>query len=93
MDTNISKMSMKKKDKDKLTLPKGAKEVSRKVDVSVEEIENGYLICKEICIEYSMPDRSYTDCKYCTKKYYSEECPTIEVDSKNKELADLFESE
>lgn len=87
---SLGNISMKHKEKEKLVLPKGAKEIKRTVDVTVEEIENGYLITKRIELQYQMPEKSYTDYTSCCKKYYSLTCP-IKVNNKNKELADLFD--
>jgi len=87
--TNTS-IRMKEKSDSKIVLPKGAKILKKTHEISVQEIENGYLIEKETSVEYSTPPSSYTDYKRFTKRWYSKECP-IEVETKDKELADLFE--
>jgi len=68
-------------------LPKGAKILKKSVRVSVEEIENGFLICKSYDVNYQVKDQK--DYMYFTKKIFSETNPLkIEED---KMLADLFE--
>lgn len=90
MDTPKQNIKMTTKKNNKLVLPKGATELSKSVDIDVEEIENGYLLTKRTEVKYQMPDKGYSDYTSCSKKYYSKECP-IKTDNKNKELADLFE--
>lgn len=83
--------SIKFKEKDKNSLPAGAKIISKETSVDVEEIENGYLISKRVEIKYQMTGKDYTDWKYCNYKYYSKDNPIKLQDNKNKELADLFD--
>ena len=55
------------------TIPKGAKILSKDVSITVEEIENGFLICKSTEVKYEYEKR--TDYSYHTKKYYSKDNP------------------
>jgi len=89
MDDNITRVSKTTKDKEK-TLPEGAKVINTTTEVRVEEIENGYIISKEIRTEYKVKGKDYSDYLYDTKKYYSEEDP-LEINITDKTLADAFE--
>lgn len=83
--------SYKIKSKEQPKLPKGAKVIKKTSNINIEEIENGYLLCKSVDIEYSTGEGKdqRTQWMYYTKKYFSKECPikmTVE-----KELAEAFE--
>lgn len=85
----LSRATFKKKEID--NIPKGAKILSKDVSITVEEIENGFLVSKSIEVKYSIEKR--TDWSYITKKYFSKENP-LEIDMENfgeKTLADNFE--
>lgn len=85
----LSRASFKKKEVD--NIPKGAKTLSKDVSISVEEIENGFLVSKTIEVKYSVDNR--TDYSYITKKYFSKENP-LEIDMEKfgeKSLADNFD--
>ena len=73
------------KQKEVNNLPKGAKILSKDVYVTVEEIENGYLVCKSTEVKYEYEKR--TDYSYNTKKYYSKENP-LDINLDNLSLAD-----
>lgn len=84
----LTKASFKSKEVD--TIPKGAKILSKDVSITVEEIENGFLIIKSTEIKYQYDKR--TDWSYHTKKYFSKENP-LEIDMEKiseKSLADNF---
>lgn len=72
------------------SMPKGAKILSKDVNISVEEIENGFLVCKNIEVKYEFEKR--TNYIYHTKKYFSKENPlSINLkDIEGKKLADNF---
>lgn len=73
--------------KETTKVPKGAKILKKSVRVSVEEIENGFLIVKSYDITYELKERK--DYLYFSKKTFSETNPLkIEED---KMLADLFD--
>ena len=78
----ISK-SMKREPK---KLPKGAKVLEKDTDVSVREIENGFIVSKSVNIRFQLDDNIEYD--YYTKEYYSETDPLKITD---KSLADIFE--
>lgn len=85
----LSRATFKKKEID--NIPKGAKILSKDVSITVEEIENGFLVSKSIEVKYSVDKR--TDYTYITKKYFSKENP-LEIDMETfeeKSLADNFE--
>lgn len=73
--------------KEKAKLPKGAVEIKRDVRVTVEEIENGFIVKKTYDIKYSLGKN--TDYLYYTKKVYSETNP-IQI-KEDKMLADYFD--
>jgi hypothetical protein len=62
--------------KKEFTLPKGAKIISKECRISVEEIENGFLLRKSYDIRYSL--EGDTNYEYFTKVWFSEENP-IEI--------------
>ena len=76
------------KQKEVNNLPKGAKILSKDVSVTVEEIENGYLVCKSTEVKYEYEKR--TDYSYNTKKYYSKENP-LDINLDNLSLADKID--
>jgi hypothetical protein len=78
-----------KKSKESNPLPEGAKVVSTSVRVEVEEIENGFLITKNIETKYKKKGAEYHDWHNETRKYYSEDDP-LSIDTEDKALADLF---
>ena len=87
---DLTRASFKTKEID--TIPVGATILSKDTSLNVEEIENGFLICKNVEVKYEYDKR--TDYSYHTKKYFSETNPLkIDMDSMtggNEELADKF---
>jgi hypothetical protein len=86
-------VSITKHNKEQKTLPKGAIVLSKSITTRVEEIENGYLICKNIEYKYETGtgDAKRTDWMYITKRWYTKEDPLeIKLNSKDKALADSF---
>ena len=79
----LTRATFKQKEVD--SLPKGAKILSKDVSVTVEEIENGYLVCKSTEVKYEYEKR--TNYSYNTKKYYSKENP-LDINLDNLSLAD-----
>ena len=79
----LTNASFKTKEID--SIPSGAKILKKDTSVSVEEIENGYLICKNIEVKYEWDKR--TDYSYTTKKYFSKENP-LEFNLDGISLAD-----
>lgn len=85
----LTRATFKSKEVD--TIPKGAKILSKDVSITVEEIENGFLVCKSTEVKYEYDKR--TDYSYHTKKYFSKDNP-LEIDLSSigeKSLADNFE--
>lgn len=82
-------------DNNKEKIPEGAIILKKDVTVNVEEIENGFIICKNYDVKYMMKGKDgdgNTNYAYYTEKYYSEDNPlTINTDDKN--LADLFDED
>ncbi len=74
-------------------MPKGATIIKKDVSITVEEIENGFLIKKSFDIKYSLGESNDTSYEYITKKWYSEDNPlSIEVDEdEGLSLADKFD--
>lgn len=88
---DLTRATFKKKEID--TIPVGAKILSKDVTMNVEEIENGYLLCKCIEIKYEYDKR--TDYSYTTKKWFSTENPIsintdAILDNDSDELIDKF---
>lgn len=79
------------KGKEKNQLPEGAEIIKKDVSLTVEEIENGYLIVKSYDIRYKLKDTIHYE--YVTKKWYTKNNPmTIDLKAvKEKPLADKFE--
>jgi len=84
----LTRATFKQKEID--NIPKGAKILSKDVSITVEEIENGYLVSKSIDIKYEYDKKN--DYSYITKKYFAKENP-LELDMEkisDKSLADNF---
>ena len=73
----LTRATFKSKEVD--TIPDKAKILSKDVSLSVEEIENGFLISKNTEIKYQFDGR--TDYSYNTKKWFSVDNP-LEIDEK-----------
>ena len=87
----LTRATFKQKEVD--NIPKDAKILSKDVSITVEEIENGFLICKTTDIKKQKKDKDYTDYSYVTKKYFAKENP-LKIDMEkisDKTLADNFE--
>lgn len=82
MDLKVTSESSKGKG-----IPEGAEILKKDTRVSVEEIENGFIVCKTSDIKYQIEER--TDWAYITKKYYSKKNP-LEIKINNKSLSDDF---
>ena len=72
----LSRASFKSKEVD--NIPKGAKILSKDVSITVEEIENGFLICKSSDVKYEGKNGN-TEYSYNTKKYFAKENP-LDID-------------
>ncbi len=84
----LSRATFKQKEVD--NIPKNAKILSKEVSVTIEEIENGFLVSKSTDIKYEVDKR--TEYCYHTKKYFAKENP-LDIDMtkiEDKTLADNF---
>lgn len=87
----LTRATFKQKEVD--NIPKGAKILSKDVSITVEEIENGFLVSKSTEVKYEHEKR--TDWSYITKKFYAKENP-LEIDMEgldDKTLASNFSEE
>ena len=73
--------------KDKAKLPEGAEVIKKNVNITVKEIENGYIVRKNYDIKYVLGDE--TDYLYYSKEVYAEENP-IKIEE-DKMLAEYFD--
>lgn len=71
----LTRATFKQKEVD--SIPSGAKILSKDVSVTVEEIENGFLVSKSTEVKYENDKR--TDYSYNTKKFFSKDNP-LELD-------------
>jgi len=67
-------------------IPKGAKILSQNTTLTVEEIENGFLISKNTETRFQLNKRN--DYTYNTKKWFAKENP-LEIDMKEVEKKSL----
>lgn len=85
----MSSIAIKSKEKNRV--PKGAEIIRKSVNVSIEEIENGFLIVKSYDVEYRAKNSDKTDYVYYSQKMYTKENPLKEeVKESPKFLADIF---
>jgi hypothetical protein len=73
-------------DKENKTLPKGAEIVKKRCDISIREIENGFLMRKSYDIKYTLDGQN--DYLYYTEETYYKADPT--APKEKMMLADLF---
>ena len=73
-------------------LPEGATIIKKSSNVSVEEIENGFILRKSYDIQWCTAEApGDTKYDYFTKKWYSKENPIKITMPKEKSLADKLE--
>lgn len=86
------KISQAKFDKKEIVkLPSGAEIITKDQDISVKEIENGFIISVRTEIKYKAKGKDYTDYLYYTKDWYSKDNPiTVDVKMVEKSIADLL---
>ena len=87
MEEKLSMEEVSFKSKEKNSLPKGAIVKRKDVRITVEEIENGFIVSKSFDISYTIGDKN--DYLYYTKKAYFKENP-IKIED-NKMLAEYFD--
>lgn len=92
MENSLTRASFRGKETFKL--PVGAKIISKEVTVDVEEIENGFLVCKRTEFKYQAKGKDYNDWGSITKKFFSKENPlTLDEDlmeDSKESIADKF---
>jgi hypothetical protein len=71
-------------------LPQGAKVLSVETRVSVREISNGFIVCKDTETKYQMKGKEYHDWMNHKVEVYSKTDP-LEIKINGKSLADSFE--
>lgn len=83
--------SVTKDGKEENKIPSGSKILKKDVNITVEQIENGFVISKTFDVKYQAPKSTNSDYVYYTKKWYSETNP-LEINiGKDKSLAEAFE--
>ncbi len=90
-ETTIRKTTKKKEDR---VIPSDAEIISREVDVTTEEIENGFLITKRVESRWKSKGSKDDYGNYHTdvKKWYSKLDP-LTIKTKDVALAEAFEDE
>lgn len=88
--TNISYTEKSSTEEKKQGVPPGATIISKSVNTTTEEIENGFLITKSYDIKYQNK-KGDSEYAYYTKKWYSKEDP-LEIKLKDTSLAEEFKS-
>lgn len=89
--SEIKNWKLKSKEEGKEKIPKDATITSKEVSVTVEEIENGFLIIKRCDIRYKQKGKDYNDYHDYTEKTFSETNPFKPIIEEDKELADFFD--
>jgi len=78
--------------KREFNLPEGATIIKKSSSISVEEIENGFILRKSYDIQWaSLESPTDTKYEYFTKKWYSKENPIQITMPKEKSLADKLQ--
>lgn len=77
--------------KKEFTLPEGATIVKKSVDLSVKEIENGFLIRKSYDIQWSPEGSTETKYDYFCREWYQKENPVKINLPKDKSLAEKLD--
>lgn len=68
--------------------PSGAKIISEEITTSTEQIENGYLVCKNYNVKYEV--KGETNWTYYSKKWFSKTDP-LTITINDKSLSDAFD--
>jgi hypothetical protein len=74
--------------KQEFKLPAGAVVISKNFNVTVKEIENGYILRKSYDIKWTKKDSDDTQYEYFSKEWYSKENPLQITLPEDKSLAD-----
>lgn len=87
MEKEISNVEMVSKKNFKL--PEGAEIIKKRYNLTVREIENGFIVVKDCSIDYRINDRN--EYEHFSKEWYSKKNPIkIEGEEKNKYISDSF---
>lgn len=88
-------VSISKTLKEPKKLPKGAKVLRKDVRINVEQIENGFIVCKNVEYKYEMPGgKGGVDWLYLERKWFTEEDPLeVKLGTEDKDLAASFEED
>ncbi len=79
------------KSKESFKLPAGAEIIKKDFRISIEEIENGFIVRKSYDIQYNNIEGG-KDYAYFTKTYYSKENPmTLKIEDKDVPLEDKLD--
>ncbi len=86
------KISQARFDKKEIVkLPANSEIINEDKDITVKEIENGFIISVRTEIKYKAKGKDYTDYLYYTKEWFSKENPiTIDTKMVEKSIADLL---
>ena len=88
MKNTLSEISLE--GKKNFQLPEGASIISKTENISVKEIENGFVLRKSYDITYKIGDDN--NYEYFTKEWYSKENPLkITMPKEEKSLADKLD--
>lgn len=91
MSTELLKSASLEKKKD-FTLPKGGVIISKEVRLSVEEIENGFLLRKSYDIKWTNAESDDSNYEYFTRTWFSKDNPIqITMPDETKSLADKLD--
>jgi hypothetical protein len=77
--------------KKEFSLPEGATIVKKSVDITVREIENGFVIKKSYDIQWSPEESTDTKYDYFCKEWYQKENPVKINMPKDKSLAEKLD--
>ena len=92
MAVTSSSTTVTNKVKENKEPPAGATIVSKTIRTETEQIENGWLISKNLDISYRMKGDTYDKYTYYTKRWYSKTDP-LEVKVTDASLSDEFNDE
>jgi len=91
MESGIKSLrTTSKETKDVNKIPSDATIIRKESTITVREIENGFVVSKNFDISYKLKGSDHNEYMYYTKEWFSPTNP-VEIKSKDKQLADLFE--
>lgn len=83
------KQSVRTESKKSFKMPEGAELISQTENITVREVENGFLLSKSYDVKYSKGGENHYD--YYTREWYSKENPVKITLPKEKSLADKLD--